>query len=106
MEAKEYQAYVETTTTERVRDLNMTYAALGLAGETGEAVDIIKKAIRDGRFLKKNEINDLLLELGDILWYVSRLLSIHGLTLSDAFEANKEKLDSRKANKERQFANV
>lgn len=45
---------------------NLTYTALGLLGETGEFCDKLKKEIRDG----VEDDKGLLLELGDVLWYV------------------------------------
>ena len=68
------------------------YYALGLGGEVGEVLEKIKKSHRDGVL----DVRQLELELGDVMWYLSRLANFHGLTLRDAIAANIEKLSSRR----------
>lgn len=73
--------------------------ALGLAGETGEVLEKIKKMIRDkgGVFHPTPEdIAELKKELGDVLWYLSALAFYNGIDLDDVARANLEKLRSRK----------
>lgn len=73
--------------------------ALGLAGETGEVLEKIKKMIRDknGVFSPTPEdIAELKKELGDVLWYLSALAFYNGIDLDDVARANLEKLRSRK----------
>ena len=73
--------------------------ALGLAGETGEVMEKIKKMIRDknGVFSPTPEdIAELKKELGDVLWYISALAFYNGIDLDDVARANLEKLRSRK----------
>jgi NTP pyrophosphatase (non-canonical NTP hydrolase) len=73
----------------------MIEAALGLAGEAGETVDIIKKHV----FYRKDIVkNDLKLELGDTLHYLARLADIFGWTLEELMDANEDKLDARYPN--------
>lgn len=66
--------------------------AMGLAGEVGEYIEIMKKAVFHG---KKPEHSSLLKELGDILWYVAQCASYHGFTLEEIAIANIEKLKLR-----------
>ena len=66
--------------------------ALGLAGETGEVVDEIKKHIGHGHDLN---VSKLRYELGDVLWYVAGLAQALGLTLEDVAAGNLEKLRAR-----------
>lgn len=73
--------------------------ALGLAGETGEVMEKIKKMIRDknGVFSPTPEdIAELKKELGDVLWYLSALAFYNGIDLDDVARANLNKLKSRK----------
>lgn len=73
--------------------------ALGLAGETGEVIEKIKKMIRDknGVFHPTPEdIAELKKELGDVLWYLSALAFYNGIDLDDVARANLDKLRSRK----------
>ena len=68
---------------------------LGIAGEAGEVADHIKKAMYHdgGPTLEGNQA--LLLELGDVLWYVTFLALKAGFSLEDVFEANITKLVNR-----------
>lgn len=74
----------------------LVYLALGLAGETGEAVDIIKKMIRDGDDgLTPERWHQLMLELGDILWYWTRLVYGISSTPEEVIGENMAKLIER-----------
>jgi len=76
---------------------NYIYPTLGLAGESGEVSDKIKKVIRDDvGVLNAEKIQDLKKELGDVLWYVSQLSTELGLSLEDIAQSNLDKLFSRK----------
>jgi NTP pyrophosphatase (non-canonical NTP hydrolase) len=75
---------------------NLTYPALGLCGEAGEAAEKVKKAIRDDRGVLTEERRDALAaELGDVLWYVAQLATEAGLDLDAIAEQNLDKLLSR-----------
>ena len=71
----------------------IVYPALGLAGESGEVAEKVKKHIRDGVL----NIDDLKKELGDVLWYLAAIASDLGLNLDDVAESNLQKLRSRQA---------
>ena len=74
----------------------LTYLALGLAGETGEAVDIIKKMIRDGDDgLTPERWDQLMLELGDVLWYWIRLVYAIDSSPEEVIGENMSKLIER-----------
>lgn len=68
------------------------YCALGLGGEAGETLEKVKKWHRDGDVDGKS----VALELGDVLYYLTRLANIFGYTLEDIQRLNVEKLNSRK----------
>ena len=72
--------------------MELAYLALGLAGESGEAVDKVKKHIRDGADLRA-----VVTELGDVLWYLDRLARVCGADLAAVAALNMAKLDARKA---------
>ena len=72
--------------------------ALGLAGETGEVLEIIKKMIRDkgGVFETTQEDREKLKkELGDVLWYISAVAYYNDIELEDIAKTNLDKLASR-----------
>ena len=72
------------------------YPTLGLAGESGEVVDKIKKILRNknGDFTAEDK-KDLEKELGDVLWYLSQITTELGLSLDSIAFTNIEKLQSR-----------
>lgn len=70
----------------------ITLAALGLAGETGEVVDAVKKMLFQGHSLDPQHLKK---ELGDVFWYFTLALEACGFTLNDIMENNVEKLRQR-----------
>lgn len=87
----EYQELAKTTAIYK-QEAKIFYPALGLAGEVGEVCEKVKKHVRDGRELDKE---DLKKELGDVLWYLSALASDLGISLNDVAVTNYNKLKSR-----------
>ncbi len=74
----------------------VVYPALGLAGETGEVCEKIKKVIRDGNGEFTDERRqEIAKEIGDVMWYMAALASDLGLSLGDVAVMNIEKLLSR-----------
>lgn len=70
------------------------YLTLGACGEAGEIAEKVKKYIRgDFKELPKEEIA---LELGDLLWYLSEQARLLGYELSEIAEMNLAKLAERK----------
>ena len=85
-------------TTDSARYNGYMEKALGLAGETGEVLEIIKKMIRDkGRVFETipEDREKLKKELGDVLWYLSTLAFYNDIKLEDIAKTNLEKLASR-----------
>lgn len=76
--------------------VELTYLGLGLGGETGEALDIIKKAMRRGdKYLSVQDGGKLRDELGDLFWYFTRLVWYVGEDLESIMEHNTYKLTER-----------
>lgn len=71
----------------------IVYPALGMIGEAGEVSEKVKKWLRGDRELDKE---DLIKEIGDVMWYAASLADDLGYTLQDVIEANVAKLSSRK----------
>lgn len=96
MDFKEYQKKSRKTALYPDKDNNFVYPTLGLAGESGEVAEKIKKVIRDdGGSLRPETREELKKELGDILWYVAQLSTELGLSMDEVAEKNIEKLYSR-----------
>ena len=70
----------------------LTLAALGLAGESGEVADSIKKVLYQGHHL---DILHLVEELGDVLWYLTLACNAAECTLEDVMNVNVAKLQKR-----------
>ena len=65
---------------------------MGLCGESGEAIDIVKKWLAQGHELDRKHLAK---ELGDIAWYLAETATALDLSLEEIFEANIEKLKKR-----------
>ena len=65
---------------------------MGLCGESGEAIDIVKKHLHQGHELDKEK---LLKELGDIAWYLAETAYALDIPLDEVFEGNIAKLKAR-----------
>lgn len=66
--------------------------AMGLAGETGELVDELKKVLYHNKEL---DISKLRSELGDVLWYISQLATALDIELINVANNNLAKLELR-----------
>ena len=71
---------------------NIPYLTLGLVGEAGEVANKIKKTLRGDGFLDIDAVMD---ELGDILWYVACLCEICDRDMTDVAGRNILKLRDR-----------
>lgn len=66
--------------------------ALGLAGEVGETIDLLKKVEGHGHEANLQKLKE---EMGDILWYMAALCSAYGVSLQEAADENVVKLKRR-----------
>lgn len=96
MTFSEYQKASRQTALYPDKDHNFVYPTLGLAGETGEVAEKIKKVIRDkGGIVDEGDREALQKELGDVLWYVAQIATEIGLDLDEIATGNIDKLMSR-----------
>ena len=65
---------------------------MGLCGESGEAIDIVKKHLAQGHEL---DTEHLAKELGDIAWYLAETATAIGYRLEDILQMNIDKLKKR-----------
>ena len=93
MDLNEYQELAQRTSNKALSpDDHLFNAMLGLAGETGECCDLVKKCFfQDGRDIRE-KLKD---ELGDCLWYVAEGASAMGWTLEEIAQHNVDKLRAR-----------
>ena len=71
---------------------SILHMAVGVSGEAGELLDTVKKHCV---YQKQLDINNVIEEAGDILFYLTGMLNELGLTINDCMEANVEKLSKR-----------
>lgn len=96
MEFKEYQQESRKTAVYPVIGQGFVYPALGLAGESGEVVEKIKKIFRDQQGIVGDEQRQAVAkELGDVLWYLAQLATELDLDLNQVAQDNLDKLFSR-----------
>jgi NTP pyrophosphatase (non-canonical NTP hydrolase) len=91
------QCALRTLYPDLTTDKRLGLCGLGLPGEVGEVVDLIKKFLyhRNGKPLDTEKLKD---ELGDMLWYYFVLLDTIGITFEDVMMANVAKLEARHGN--------
>ena len=65
---------------------------MGLNGESGECIDILKKALFQGHGLDTEHLAE---ELGDVAWYLAVSADALGYTLEEIMQMNVEKLRKR-----------
>ena len=89
----EYQRNAQRTARpDWTTETRLTMAALGACGESGEFADMVKKVVFHDHELNKWK---MLLELGDILWYVTEAATALGYTLEEVAVENEAKLQRR-----------
>jgi NTP pyrophosphatase (non-canonical NTP hydrolase) len=90
-----YQLFVRSTKVYS-EEHHLIYPVLGLVNEAGEVAGKVKKLMRDddGQ-LTQERFNDIVSELGDVLWYVTAVADDLGISISDVFYENFMKIKSR-----------
>lgn len=92
MNPNEYQKLCMRTAGETDLSKLIVNGAMGLCGESGEVIDLIKKWAFQGHSLHRQDIEE---ELGDVLWYVAILCEGIGTTMEEVMQKNIEKLKKR-----------
>ena len=93
MTINEYQRLAMTTLNPQLSEKEVLLnGVMGLCGEAGEAIDIVKKWMAHGHELDKEH---LVKELGDIAWYLAEAATALDMDLEDILAANIEKLKNR-----------
>jgi NTP pyrophosphatase (non-canonical NTP hydrolase) len=98
MTFEEYQKLSRQTAFYPDLGKNFIYPTLGLAGESGEVAEKIKKVLRDkGGVIDEETKTEIAKELGDVIWYLAQISTELGLSFDEIAAKNIEKLQSRKA---------
>jgi len=70
-------------------------AAVGINAEGGEFMEIVKKMVFQGKPWNDANREHLIVELGDVLWYVAQACMALDVSFDDVVERNVEKLKAR-----------
>lgn len=93
MTINEYQSLAMRTVNPDLDKKDMLInSVMGLCGESGEAIDIVKKWYAHGHELDKEHFAK---ELGDICWYLAEAATAIGVDLESIMASNIEKLRKR-----------
>ncbi|MCR5490833.1 MAG: nucleoside triphosphate pyrophosphohydrolase family protein [Bacilli bacterium] len=93
MDANEYQKLSLKTLNPNLKGKDILInAVMGLCGEAGETIDIVKKHLHQGHELDRD---GLINELGDVAWYLAEACTALDVSLSEVLERNIAKLKKR-----------
>ena len=93
MTVNEYQKLAMTTLNPALDKKDVLInGVMGLCGESGEAIDIVKKWLAQGHELDREA---LIKELGDVAWYLAETAHALGVPLEEVCSRNIEKLRRR-----------
>ena len=113
MDLNAYQDFVKFTTSRESKGISefidrivtidanvplLLTASVGLASESGEFSEIVKKVIFQGKELNVDVRYHMLRELGDICWYLANAANALGADLEEIVKMNVAKLESRYPN--------
>ena len=70
-------------------------AAVGISAEGGEFMEIVKKMVFQGKPWNDDNREHLIIELGDVLWYVAQACMALEVPFDDVVAGNVEKLKKR-----------
>ena len=93
MTINEYQKLAMTTLNPELSKQDVLInGVMGLCGESGEAIDIVKKHLHQGHGLDKEKLAK---ELGDIAWYLAETAWALDIPLEEILQGNIDKLKRR-----------
>ena len=73
----------------------LTTAAIGIAAEGGEFAEIVKKMVFQGKPWNEDNREHLIIELGDVMWYVAQACMALDVPFDDVIRGNVKKLEKR-----------
>lgn len=93
MTINEYQKLAMRTSSKEIStDMHLMNGALGLAGESGEVADLVKKCWMQGHVL---DLEHVAKELGDICWYIAETATAIDYDMETIMQMNIDKLLKR-----------
>ena len=113
IEFKRYEEFVDAVTSDSSKDFEslidrlgdlerkganpqrLTTAAVGLSAESGEFLEIVKKMVFQGKPWDEHNRKHLIIELGDVMWYVAQACMALDISFEEVIEGNIKKLEKR-----------
>ena len=110
---KRYEEFVDAVTSDASKDFvsladrlgeldreganieRLTTAGVGLAAESGEFLEIVKKMVFQGKPWTPDNREHLIIELGDVMWYVAQACMALDVSFDDVIRGNVRKLEKR-----------
>lgn len=92
MTLDDYQALSMRTMRSDTIKNTLLNCSLGMSGETGEVVDLVKKFAFQGHELNEPKIKE---EIGDVLFYIANMCTALEISMQEAMEENVAKLEKR-----------
>ena len=96
--SKDYKSFIESLSALDGEGSNihrLLTAAVGISAEGGEFMEIVKKMVFQGKPWNDDNREHLIIELGDVMWYVMQACAALDVSLEDVVAGNVEKLKKR-----------
>ena len=96
--SRDYKSFIESLSVLDGQGANinrLTTAAVGISAEGGEFMEIVKKMVFQGKPWNDDNREHLIIELGDVMWYVMQACMALDVTLDEVIAGNVEKLKKR-----------
>ena len=96
--SKDFKSFIESLNNLDGKGANinrLATAGVGLAAESGEFLEIVKKMVFQGKPWNADNREHLIIELGDVLWYVAQACMALEVSFDDVVATNVEKLKKR-----------
>ena len=113
MNFKRYEEFVDAVTSDSSKDFELfadrlveldrkganierlTTSGVGLAAESGEFLEIVKKMVFQCKPWDEHNRKNLIIELGDVMWYVAQACMALDISFEEVIEGNIKKLEKR-----------
>ena len=96
--SKDYQSFLESLSTLDGEGSNihrLLTAAVGISAEGGEFMEIVKKMVFQGKPWNHDNREHLVIELGDVMWYVMQACKALDVSIEEVVAGNVDKLKKR-----------
>ena len=96
--SKDYKCFIESVSSLSGKGANierLLTAAVGISAEGGEFMEIVKKMVFQGKPWDEHNRTHLIIELGDVMWYVMQACKALDISIEEVVAGNVDKLKKR-----------